>query len=546
MPKQDIVICRMSGAGLEKTGIIAGMSGSPVYLRVGADHKLAGAVAYGWSFPKEPICGLTPFENMHAAMESPVPERRAPAAVAPSAQLDAPLELGQRRLSEVRLTTSPPAWERFAGGTATLYRLETPLYVSGLGGPAFELLRRELEPLGFMPVQGGGAGTGEDAEKIKLEPGAALAVRMAEGDVEMSGIGTCTEVIGDTVLGFGHPMLGEGRVRVPMATAVVHFCFPSAMRSFKQASAAKTVGALTADMQAAVVGRLGEPAPMVPVEARLVRADMKGEETYRCRVIDHPRLMPRVVGAILFNALTTRGELPRENTLAFKATLHLPKRQPITIENVYSGASSSRSLADALDEVVGPLNALCNNEFGKADIERVTAELRVSDEATTARVEAVRLERNDYRPGETLRALVTLRPHKKEPVLQPLELRLPDDLPPGTAQVLVCDAGMHDRLDRQQAPHRYQPRDLDQLIEVLRLQVPQRRLYLRMQLPDRGVALRSVELPSLPASMFTIIASPKTTGLSVTGKSVVASVETPFVVSGNHALSVVIRPRQTP
>ncbi|HUT33990.1 MAG TPA: hypothetical protein VNE39_10945 [Planctomycetota bacterium] len=548
MPKQDIVICRMSGAGLEKTGVIAGMSGSPVYLKVGNEHKLAGAVAYGWGFPKEPVCGLTPIENMYAASQAPVPEKlpSGPAGVPAAGRLDAPLVLGERTIGDVLVAAGPPSWDRLATGAATLYRLQAPVSISGLTEPAFELARRELGPLGLLPVQGGGAGGADDPEKVKLEPGSALAVRMAEGDVEMSGIGTCTDVVGDTVLAFGHPMLGEGRVSVPMATACVHYCFPSQMRSFKLAGPLKTVGRLTADMQAAVIGKLGDPPRMIPVEVRLRRADMQGEETYRCRVFEHPRLTSRIVGMFLFNSLLVRGDLPRENTLRLKATIDLGKRPPIVVENVYAGLASSASLYAALSEVIQPLGALGNNEFGPVPVERVTADLQVATEAALARVEAVRLERDECRPGDTVRVLATLHPHKKEPVLQALELKLPDDFPAGRATVMVCDAAMTERLDRSEAPQRYVARDLDHLVEILRQQVSQRRLFIRMRLPDRGVALRSVELPSLPSSMFSVVASPRTTGLTLTGKSIQASVETPFVVSGSHALPLTVRPKETP
>ncbi|HPD15608.1 MAG TPA: SpoIVB peptidase S55 domain-containing protein [Planctomycetota bacterium] len=547
MPKQDIVICRMSGAGLEKTGIIAGMSGSPIYLKVGNDFKMAGAVAYGWSFPKEPICGVTPIENMYQALVSPVPEKAAAAPpAAPGGQLDGPLVLGDRSFGEVRLASAPPSWEQVAGGSATLSRLQTPLYVAGLSGPALELARREFEPLGFVLAQGGAAGAADAPEGLKLEPGSALAVRFAEGDVEMSGIGTCTDVVGDSILGFGHPMFGEGRVSVPMATAVVQFSFPSLMRSMKLASAARTVGRLTADMQAAVVGKVGAPPRMIAIETRLTRADMQGPEVYRGRLIDHPRLTSRIAGMFLANALLVRGDLPRENTLQFKATIQLSKRPPIVVDNTYSGLSSMTSLLGALNDVVNPLAALGNNEFGAVEVEKITADLQVAAEATVARVEAVRLENNECRPGDTLRALATIRPHKRDPFVQAIELKLPADFPPGSASVMVCDAQMHERLERQEAPHRYQPRDLDHLVEILREQTPQRRLYIRLKLPDRGIASRGVELPSLPASMFSVIGSPRATGLTVTGKSLSAFAETPFVLAGSHMLPLVVKPPRRP
>ena len=538
-PKQHIVLARMSGAGLEKTGIIAGMSGSPIYLRVGDADKLAGAVAYGWSFPKEPVCGITPFENMYGVITSTEPEKKAAA----KPKLDGPITLGKRTLSDVTLASGPPSWDKLSGNAAQLFRLRTPLTVSGLSEPAFAMAREEFGKLGFLPVQGGGSGDAPAEAPQKLAPGSALSIVLARGDLDMSGVGTCTEVIGDTVLGFGHPMFGEGRVSVPMATAVVHFCYPSLMRSFKMASPGRVVGTLTADMQAAVMGKVGPAPRMIPMDVKLRRTDMQGEQSFKCEAFDHPRLSSRIAGMFLFNSLVTRGDFPRENTVSYRATIRLAGRPPIQAANVYSGFSSMRSLFGAVNDIVSPLAVLADNKFGKVKVEGISAEFEVTAKATTATLEAIRLERNDYAPGETLRILATLKPKDGEPVVHTLAMKLPDDLPAGTATVMVCDAAASHSLDRTEAPHRYQPQDLDQLVEMLREQVPARRLYIRMGLPDKGVAMRGVEMPSLPQSIFPIIGSAKTTGLSLTRRSVTAHIETPFVVTGRHALQVLIRPR---
>jgi len=545
-PKQDMILARMSGAGLEKTGIIAGMSGSPIYLEVGKEHKLAGAIAYGWWYPKEPVCGITPFENMYAVVDASVPEKKGAGGPAKAAgQLDAPLTLSGRTFRSVRLSSRAPSWERMSGDAATLYRLRTPLYISGMTEPALALLRREFEPRGFLPVQGGAAGAAE-AKGAKIEPGAALALRLAEGDIEIDGVGTCTEVIGNTVIAFGHPMFAEGRVSVPMATAVVHYTYPSLMRSFKLASSVETVGRLRADMQAAVVGTLGEFARMIPVEAKLRRADVRGEHTYRCRVFDHPRLTPRLIGYFLFNSLLIHGDFPRKNTIRFRATIDLAGHKPLVIENVYSGLSSYSTLFDAVYDVIGRVGTLSSNPFGKVNVKGVRADLEVLAKETTARVESIRLERNDYRPAETLRVLATLRPYEKEPIVQRLELKVPSDMPPGAASVTVCDAAASRRIDRSEAPHRYVPRSLEQVVDLLREQAPARRLYIRMRLPDRGAVIRGVELPSLPSSLLPVVASPKTTGVTSTRRSVKAHVDTAFVVSGSHTLPVLIRAREAP
>jgi len=541
MPKQHIVIARMSGAGLEKTGIIGGMSGSPIYLKVGDAFKLAGAVAYGWSFPKEPVCGITPIENMYSVVGAMPPK----AEKAADGALDAPVRVGQRTYSAVRVAAAAPGWDKLASDAGSLYRLRTPLTVSGLTEPAFQLLRKELEPFGFLPVQGGGAGADEAAE-AKLAPGSALSIRMAEGDLEMNGVGTCTEVIGNTILGFGHPMFGEGRVSVPMATGVVHLSFASVQRSFKLASAAKTVGRLTADVQACVMGTIGDFAHQIPVTVRFRRSDVKGESRYQCKVFDHPTLTSRIIGMFLMNSTLVQGDLPRENTVRAKIAIRLEGRAPIVIEDAWSGISTSRALMGALSAAIRPVATLGASPFGKVSVEGVDAEITVQAGEITAKIEAMRLERNELRPGDTVRATVTIRPTKRDPYLKTLELKLPDDMPPGPATVIVCDSASSLRYDQQDRPYRYVARDLDQTVALAREYAPHQQLAIRIKLPDRGISTRGVELPSLPPSMLNVVAPHKTTGLSATGRSIKAVVKTADIVSGAHALPLLILPRELP
>jgi len=64
-PRQSVILARLSGGQVERTGVLAGMSGSPVYI----DGRLAGAVALGFQFSKEPIAGITPIEEMLQSSE---------------------------------------------------------------------------------------------------------------------------------------------------------------------------------------------------------------------------------------------------------------------------------------------------------------------------------------------------------------------------------------------------------------------------------------------------------------------------------------------
>src|SRR5262245_8706868 len=59
-PKQDMILARLSGGPLARTGVIAGMSGSPVYI----DGRLLGAVAFSFPYATEPIAGIQPIQQM--------------------------------------------------------------------------------------------------------------------------------------------------------------------------------------------------------------------------------------------------------------------------------------------------------------------------------------------------------------------------------------------------------------------------------------------------------------------------------------------------
>ncbi|NQT86063.1 hypothetical protein HQ560_04820, partial [bacterium] len=348
------------------------------------------------------------------------------------------------------------------------------------------------------------------------------------------------------ILGFGHPMFGEGRVSVPMATGVVHLSFASVQRSFKLASAAKTVGRLTADVQACVMGTIGDFAHQIPVTVRFRRSDVKGESRYQCKVFDHPTLTSRIIGMFLMNSTLVQGDLPRENTVRAKIAIRLEGRDPIVIEDAWSGISTSRALMGALSAAIRPVATLGASPYGKVSVEGVDAEITVQAGEITAKIEAMRLERNELRPGDTVRATVTIRPTKRDPYLKTLELKLPDDMPPGPATVIVCDSASSLRYDQQDRPYRYVARDLDQTVALAREYAPHQQLAIRIKLPDRGISTRGVELPSLPPSMLNVVASHKTTGLSVTGRSIKAIVKTADIVSGAHALPLLILPRELP
>jgi len=262
LPKQDVILIRAEDPRVEHSGIVSGMSGSPVYI----DGKLVGAIAYAWAFAKEPLGGVTPIENMLA--ERSRPRRRSPDHPE-IAQADLPAEPGEAR----GLPTLA------GGGTGTeprLVRASVPLSLSGFTARTFAELTDELRPVGLVPVQaGGGGGRGTSAAASgpgRVEPGSAIGVELVRGDMNMVGTGTVTWTDGQTILAFGHPMFGIGEVYLPMVDAEIHTFMPSMAQSFKMSSPLHEVGVLMQDRSSCIVGSMEAHTSMMPVEVRVTGA----------------------------------------------------------------------------------------------------------------------------------------------------------------------------------------------------------------------------------------------------------------------------------
>src|SRR5262245_8728847 len=269
-PGRDLVLCRLSGLDLEKSGVIAGMSGSPIYL----DNKLLGAVAYAWAFGKEPIAGVTPFAQMHRYVEAyerrDTAEQDRPTRVG----LAAPVRAGGRDFDTVTVSHSFDDPQPTAADGLWLVPLRTPLAGTGFTPHSLSLLRDRFRTAGMVPMQGG-AVTGkvaEEARNLKLEAGGALSVALVTGDFDLSGIGTVTHIEGKRVYGWGHPFFGLGACEFPLMTGYVHAICPRQSISFKMGSPLRTVGVINADVSTCIAGWLDREPDMLPLRMTVARA----------------------------------------------------------------------------------------------------------------------------------------------------------------------------------------------------------------------------------------------------------------------------------
>jgi hypothetical protein len=538
-PKRSLILARLKGHGLESTGVIAGMSGSPVYI----DGKLIGAVASGFSFSKEAIAGITPIEEMLAVGKAP--EEPRPGAGAPVVIRD---DTTQEALSGEFLSrlSRPPAGEDRSG--LAFAPLELPLVVSGLSAAAFEKARAFFAPLGFLAVRGGSGGQTRMPE-IPAEPalheGDAVGVQLIGGDLDVSAVGTVTYVDGPRILAFGHPVYNLGSVDYAMTRPSVIAVMPSLESSFKLASAGPVVGRFNQDRTAGAAGDVGTMPRLIPLNITL-QTGAAAKTDFKLRLVADRFLTPALINMAVSGLLTGEQRNYGDISLNFGADVYLDKGGlSVHLEDLFSGSYDQPpvSLSGLIAAVV---HVLMNNEFKDVGIFRIDLTVRSIEEVRQAVLERVLLDKYEVSPGEAIQLKVFYRSQNEESLTQEVTVLAPA-LPAGTEfQILVGDAASIQQVERAQYRiQEYVPRSLDQLVLLLSNLRKNNRIYFRIMASKPGLFLKGEELPNLPPTMKSMFASPRSAAANPTEitRSTLSEyqIAIPYVFKGGAAIPVRIR-----
>ncbi len=546
-PGRDMVLCKLSGLDLERSGIIAGMSGSPVYIQ----NKLLGAVAYGWAYGKDPIAGITPFSQMHGFVEAYEKRdlaRKKKLKGVGRHRLSKPIRLGNRSFDRVRVSQSSE--ERVINKDELwLTPLRMPLAATGFSRRSLSVLRQRTRHLGLVPMQGGGAGKRiQNQEKeTPLVPGGSLAVTLIRGDFDLSGIGTVTHIEGNRVYGWGHPFMSLGACDLPLMTGYVHTIYPRQSVSFKMGSPLRTVGVINADVSTGIAGWLGRKPDMIPMTMKVRCDDASNAHTFNVELARQPSLLATLVFTALSNSIDMEGRLPDEITANFTARLEVEGYEPFVIKDTFSGFSGSRAAANLYAPVASLVRELTRNDFKPVRIKRITCETRIYKGRSTAEIHSVELDQKSYEPGETLKATVYLKPYKGEIEKVRFQMKLPVDLEEGTYQASFSDESSAKRYALRDNPTLYYPRSVKKLVKGLRIRSTGKRTTLAFRIPigASGVSVQGKDHPNLPGSMVQILqSSRRSSGSRALSKSLIRTATTDWVLEGRETVSIQVKKRK--
>jgi hypothetical protein len=457
-PGHDLYLVELEGPTAERVGVAAGMSGSPVYM----DGRLIGALAYRYGvLPKRAVGGVTPIEQMRDA--SRLGGRAAPQGAG----------VGPRPIA-------------------------TPVTMGGLAAEVRQWLAPQLDALGWISVAGGGRAA-TPAQPRRLEPGMAVAVRLVGGDLSVAAIGTVTLVEGDTVYAFGHPFFGSGRVSLPMAMAEVVHTVPDAVQPFRLSNLGEEVGAILEDRITAVVGRTGVRAPMIPVEVR-VEGGTYGTRSLHYDVVDHPELVPPLVGAVTASSLLANTGFDASSTVLGSGAVELRGLPTLPLGMAFSGDPATNPALAVATRVQAVLHELYRNRFRVPEVQGIRLDLRVSLDRLQYEVVSLLHDRSPVEPGQELGVDCMLWRYRGEALKRSLRVSIPRDLVPGTeVRLAVGDAGFVDRALGWSLSRRLSSaRDLAGLVRALADVQSTHRLTAVLYRPAEGVVADGAVFAGLP------------------------------------------------
>ncbi len=510
-PQQDLIIARLHGSKVEFTGVVSGMSGSPVYV----DGKLVGALSYRiGTFAKEAIAGITPIADMLKLAGTAAGGARkaeaAPDLLGPF--LAGPAEGDERAARR----TSPAAWGGEAAGlpavvagAAGLQPIGTPLVCSGCDAGVLRYYAPIFEARGLEPLAGGG-GSAEPAAPAPLDPGTGIGGALVTGDLSLTGIGTLTYVEGNRVFAFGHPLLGTGPLELPMTQAQVLATFPSSAASFKIANATRPIGTIVQDRLTAIMGEVGRVSPTLPLAVR-VAPPSGPPRVFHYSLVRDRTWSPVMVAVTTANSLVRTTEFDAAATLALKYRIDVEGFPPIEMEDLYAGTNPSQPVhLELANDAAALFGLLYNNRFEEPKVRSLELRVETLPRSQIATVTSLRASRSAVRPGEPFTVTAVLSPYRGEDRQVVFEVRLPEDTAPGETDLIVGSGPAIEGLDRRVIERQLaQASGLEDLIRLVGRQKKNRTLYLRVTRRSPSAIVRSEVLPDLPLSVFTVFNNPR-------------------------------------
>ena len=541
--RRNLILAKLEGGPLANTGVIAGMSGSPVYI----DGRLLGAVSYSLGqFSKEPIAGITPIDEMVDAATIPGPRRQA-------ARVELPMPLTadglrgslRQAFSWVRPFADSPNDIRVLGdgsvnpGIGTLLRpIATPLTFGGFEASVIDPIADGFRDQGFVPVMAGSLQSPSVARtNTPLRPGDPVGVALMSGDLELGATGTVTDVNGSRVYAFGHPFYNLGPTQFPMTRAYVHTLLPSLLSSMKIASTGEVIGTVQQDRFTTIAGSLGPGPQLIPIKLTLT-SERGTKKTFNMAMVNDQLFTPLLAFVSILNTVTAYERQTGAASYVVRGTAAVKGHGNLAFEDLFTGDSASSGVAAY---VVAPINFVLRNAFEDVELEGLNLEIDASEQPRSATLERVWVDGTRVKPGTRVDLKMLLRTYRGEGITRTVPVDIPANAR-GAVSIMVADATRLSQFEaRELHIQPLQSRGLPQMMRVLNSARKNNRLYVRLLNRDGGAVVKGESLAALPPSVLAVMESDRNGGSFSPLQSALLGeweIATEHAVSGSRTLTL--------
>lgn len=527
-PKESLILGRLSGGPLQHTGVMQGMSGSPVYI----DGKLAGAVALAFPFSKDPIAGIRPIEEM---------VRPANSAMASEPRKRPLVALADRDLTRPFSRPEPPA-----PGDAKMVDISTPLSFGGFTRATLDAFASQLRPLGLEPRQAVTAGAKIEpgmGNPADLKAGSMISVQLVSGDFSVAADGTVTYIDGNRIYAFGHRFLDVGATALPFARSEVVALIPNVNTAFKLSTAREWMGAIFQDRDTAVSGELGKAVPLVPVTIDVSRGATP-IETYKVQMVNDALLSPLLLQMAVFSTIDATERTVGASSLRISGEVEFQNAPaPVKLDNMYAGDNGSAMQASLSAAI--PVAYVMQSGFNSLQLKRAAIHIEAYDRKKQLSIETVTASRHEVRAGDKLDLAVTLAGENGAETVRHLTYNVPIGAPAGTLYFTVADANTANISDFRPILTS-SPRSPGQLISTVNNLHPNTKAYIRVWRTDPAFQLEGADMPDPPASVALILAGSQSSlaGVTQVRNSKIAEMEIDggdMVISGVKTIQVEVK-----
>jgi hypothetical protein len=544
--RRNLILAKLEGGPLADTGVIAGMSGSPVYI----DGRLVGAVSYSLGqFSKEPIAGITPIAEMTEAATFAGPRRQAA-----RVELQMPMTPDSLRASLRQafswmrpFADSPHDVQVFGdpgvnAGIGTMLRpIATPLTLGGFDATFADPIAAAFRDQGFVPVMAGSqvvsAQSRTNGAAAPLRPGDPIGVALMSGDLELGATGTVTEVDGNRVYAFGHPFYGLGPTQFPMTRAYVHTILPSLISSMKIASTGDVIGTMQQDRATTIAGTLGPGPTLIPVKINLT-SERGTKKSFTMGMVNDQLFTPLLAYLSILNTLTSYERQNGAASYVVRGSAVVKKYGNVAFEDLFTGDQPS---VGAAAYVVAPINFLLRNAFEDIELEGLTLDIDASEQPRSATLERVWIDGGRPKPGATVDLKMLLRTYRGDELTRTLPVEIPANAR-GSLSIMVADGTRLSQWEaRELQIQPLQSRGLPQMLRVLNSAKKNNRLYVRLLGRDGGAVVKGESLAALPPSVLSVMESDRNGGSFRPLQNATLAewdITTEYAVAGSRTLTI--------